>query len=241
MVLDAAAGVLEMAVTPELRNPAGTLQGAMVALFAEAAAEETPSARFSTPAVVTEFDLRYLAQTGEGPVQSRCTVLGEGPDAPVRVELSDRSTGRLTTLVYARTATIPVRTDTAGHAGERSSPLVAKGLVNGHRVHVKAPGSNRGSAVSGFIGLAAARARRLPASVWSSMTFTCAVAARGVPSRSEDAARCSSCRFSRRRRRGPPRDVGTSPWPMAQSLGAGLAAIAALCPPGSIAWSGSGR
>jgi hypothetical protein len=65
------------------------------------------STGFGVPAVVTELDLRYLAQTGEGPVQSDCTVLGEGPDAPVRVELSDRSSGRLTTLVYARAAVIP--------------------------------------------------------------------------------------------------------------------------------------
>jgi acyl-coenzyme A thioesterase PaaI-like protein len=107
VVLDAATGALEMEVTPELRNPAGTLQGAMVALFAEAAAEEVASARSGRTAVVTELDLRYLAQTGEGPVLSKCTVLGDGPDAPIQVELSDRSSGRLTTLVYARTAIIP--------------------------------------------------------------------------------------------------------------------------------------
>jgi acyl-coenzyme A thioesterase PaaI-like protein len=107
VVLDPFAGALEMAVTPELRNPAGTLQGAMVALFAEAAAEEMVSARFDIPAVVTELDLRYLAQTGEGPVVSACTLLGDAPDAPVQVELSDRSSGRLTTHVYARTAAIP--------------------------------------------------------------------------------------------------------------------------------------
>ena len=53
---------------------------------------------------MTELDLRYLAQTGEGPVVSVCTLLGDGPDAPMQVELSDRSSGRLTTLVYARTA-----------------------------------------------------------------------------------------------------------------------------------------
>ncbi len=106
VVLDAAAGALEMPVTPELRNPAGTLQGAMVALFAEAAAEELASTRLQKTAVVTELDLRYLAQTGEGPVQSRCTPLGDEPDAPMQVELSDRSTGRLTTLVYARAAVI---------------------------------------------------------------------------------------------------------------------------------------
>jgi acyl-coenzyme A thioesterase PaaI-like protein len=107
VVLDAASGSLEMQVTPELRNPAGTLQGAMVALFAEAAAEEVASARCGTTAVVTELDLRYLAQTGDGPVQSECTVLGDGPDAPIQVKLFDRSSGRLTTLVYARAAVIP--------------------------------------------------------------------------------------------------------------------------------------
>jgi acyl-coenzyme A thioesterase PaaI-like protein len=92
VVLDPAAGSLEMPVTPELRNPAGTLQGAMVALFAEAAAEELVSARFDLDAVVTELDLRYIAQTADGPVQSECVLLGDG---------------RLTTLAYARTATIP--------------------------------------------------------------------------------------------------------------------------------------
>ena len=67
-----------MPVTPELRNPAGTLQGAMVALFAEAAAEEMVSARFDMAAVVTELDLRYLAQTAEGPSSrsARCSETG---------------------------------------------------------------------------------------------------------------------------------------------------------------------
>lgn len=107
-VLDPVLGVLEMPVTPGLRNPAGTLQGAMVALFAEAAAEEMVSARFDIAAVVTELDLRYLARTKGGPVRSTCTLLGDEPDAPIRVELFDRSTDRLITLVYARTATIPL-------------------------------------------------------------------------------------------------------------------------------------
>jgi len=106
-VIDAMTGVVEMDVTPGLRNPAGTLQGAMVALVAEAAAEELASARFGLPAVVTDLDLRYLAQTGAGPVQTGCCLLGSGPDAPIQVELFDRSSDRLTTLVYARTAVIP--------------------------------------------------------------------------------------------------------------------------------------
>jgi acyl-coenzyme A thioesterase PaaI-like protein len=106
-VLDAMSGTVEMEVTPELRNPAGTLQGAMVALLAEAAAEELASARFNIDAVVIDLDLRYLAQTGAGPIQTRCRLLGNGPDAPIQVELFDRSSDRLTTLVYARCATIP--------------------------------------------------------------------------------------------------------------------------------------
>jgi acyl-coenzyme A thioesterase PaaI-like protein len=106
-VLDPMSGAVQMEVTPELRNPAGTLQGAMVALLAEAAAEELASARFDMAAVVIDLDLRYLAQTGAGRVKTRCCLLGDGPDAPIQVELFDRSSDRLTTLVYARTAVIP--------------------------------------------------------------------------------------------------------------------------------------
>jgi acyl-coenzyme A thioesterase PaaI-like protein len=107
-VLDAAQGVVEVQVIPELRNPAGTLQGAMVALVAEAAGEELVSARFGVAALVTELDLRYLAQTGAGPVRTEATLLGSAPDAPMQVKLFDLSTDRLTTLVYARAA---VRSD----------------------------------------------------------------------------------------------------------------------------------
>lgn len=105
-VLDATMGSVLVQVAPKLRNPAGTLQGAMVALVAEVAAEEMVSARFGIPAVVTELDLRYLAQTDEGPVETVCSLLGDGPEAPIKVELFDRSRDRLTTLAYARTATI---------------------------------------------------------------------------------------------------------------------------------------
>ena len=38
-----------MEVTPKVRNPAGTLQGAMVALLAEAAVEDFMSSRFDRP------------------------------------------------------------------------------------------------------------------------------------------------------------------------------------------------
>lgn len=105
--LDPANGEVEMAVTPQLRNPAGTLQGAMVALLAEAAAEDLVSTRFETPCVVTELDLRYLAQARVGPVRSRCRLLGTAPDSPVEIELFDTSEERITTLVYARATAVP--------------------------------------------------------------------------------------------------------------------------------------
>lgn len=106
-VVDPANGVVELLVTPELRNPVGTLQGAMVALVAEAAAEELTSARAGAPMVVTDLDLRYLAQAPVGPVRTRARLLGDRPGDPVEVELIDTSVDRLTTLVYARAVPAP--------------------------------------------------------------------------------------------------------------------------------------
>jgi acyl-coenzyme A thioesterase PaaI-like protein len=104
--LDPANGEVQVVVTPQLRNPAGTLQGAMVALLAEAAAEDLVSTRFESPAVVTDLDLRYLAQARVGPVRTRSRLLGTGPDSPVEVELVDTSVDRVTTHVYARAAPV---------------------------------------------------------------------------------------------------------------------------------------
>ncbi len=106
-VVDAAAGVVQVELTPELRNPAGTLQGAMVALVAEAATEELVATRLGGPALVCDLDLRYLDRTGAGPVRTRCRPLGERADAPIEVELVDLSSDRVTTLVYARAVPVP--------------------------------------------------------------------------------------------------------------------------------------
>ncbi len=106
-VVDAAQGIALVEVTPELRNPAGTLQGAMVALLAEAAAEDLLEARFGPRFVVTDLDLRYLRKTEQGPVRTQSRLLGVGPDAPVEVVLIDTSTETITTLVYARAVAVP--------------------------------------------------------------------------------------------------------------------------------------
>jgi acyl-coenzyme A thioesterase PaaI-like protein len=105
-VLDGPAGVVEIDVTPSVRNPAGTLQGAIVALVAECAAEELVGSRVGRPVVVTELDLRYLAQTPVGPVRTSCRTLGGDPDGPVEVVLTDVGQGRVTTVAHAR-AVVP--------------------------------------------------------------------------------------------------------------------------------------
>jgi acyl-coenzyme A thioesterase PaaI-like protein len=105
--IDPGRGVVEIAVRPEVCNPAGTLQGAMVALVAEAAAEDLIGWLAGEPAVVAELDIRYLAQAKVGPVRTQSRPLGNRPDDPVEVRLFDTATGRLTTLVYARALPVP--------------------------------------------------------------------------------------------------------------------------------------
>jgi acyl-coenzyme A thioesterase PaaI-like protein len=103
MTIDPAAGVVEMAVRPEVCNPAGTIQGAMVALIAEAATEDLLEST-GQPVVVTDLDIRYLGQTTVGPVRSRCHVVGEDLRScpAVQVQLVDLATDRITTLAYTR-------------------------------------------------------------------------------------------------------------------------------------------
>ena len=106
-VVDAAAGVVEVEVDALLTNPAGTLQGAIVAYVAEAAAEELLSSLAGQPVLVTELDVRYLGQARLGcVVRSRARLVGGSPDAPldgtVVVELVDAQTDRLVTYVVAR-------------------------------------------------------------------------------------------------------------------------------------------
>jgi acyl-coenzyme A thioesterase PaaI-like protein len=98
VVLDAPEGIVEITVRPEVCNPAGTLQGAMVALVAESAAEDLVAHRLGVPVTVVDLDVRYLAQAKVGPVRTRCRVMGEW----VRVELVDTAADRVSTLVYAR-------------------------------------------------------------------------------------------------------------------------------------------
>lgn len=105
-VVDPVDGIVQIDVTPALRNLAGTLQGAMVALVAEAAAEDLVTTRYGSPVIVTDLDIRYLGQAKVGPVRTKARLLGDGPGSSVEVELVDLSTGSITTLVYARAVSV---------------------------------------------------------------------------------------------------------------------------------------
>jgi acyl-coenzyme A thioesterase PaaI-like protein len=98
-VVDADSGIVEVDSNPLLNNLAGVMQGAMVSLVAEVAAEEAASSRAGAPAYVSELDIRYLNQVRAGTVRTECTWLGDHADSPIRVALIDADTDR--TLVHA--------------------------------------------------------------------------------------------------------------------------------------------
>jgi len=107
-VIDASSGVVELTLRPDLANPAGALQGAMVALVAEAAAEELSSSALGSPQVVTDLDIRYLTQARNGPVRSRTRFIGAPEAGSVVIDLVDMGLNeKLLAAVTARTAPAP--------------------------------------------------------------------------------------------------------------------------------------
>jgi acyl-coenzyme A thioesterase PaaI-like protein len=89
-------GVVEIERTPYVVQAAGSLQGGIVALIGEMAAESL----LGSP--VIDLDVRYLSAVRVGPGLATATDLGDGV---VRVEVRDLGReGRLTSLVSARVA-----------------------------------------------------------------------------------------------------------------------------------------
>jgi acyl-coenzyme A thioesterase PaaI-like protein len=107
-VVDASRGVVEVELADELRNPAGAMQGGMVALVGEVAAEEIVGHHVGTAQVVTDLDIRYLAMGRVGPIVTEAGLIGPAADASVHVLLRDRGNGdRVVAAIMARTATAP--------------------------------------------------------------------------------------------------------------------------------------
>jgi len=103
--LDRSAGVVEVELRPDLLNPAGALQGAMVAGLAEAAAEDLADhlrLLGTDRHAVTEIEVRYLAQNRVSPIATRARVI-DAEGGLVRVDLvDDAGRGRLTTATLLR-------------------------------------------------------------------------------------------------------------------------------------------
>lgn len=82
-------GEIELALRPAVLNREGTLQGALVALLVECAAERLAEARLGAPQRIAELDLRYLSTAKVGPVRSRAGFVGDPALGMVRAELFD--------------------------------------------------------------------------------------------------------------------------------------------------------
>jgi acyl-coenzyme A thioesterase PaaI-like protein len=104
-VVDAATGTVEVELRDVLRNPAGAMQGAMVALVGEVAAETLATHHLGAPQVVTDIDVRYLAMGRTGPVRARAAFVGDPRHGAISVELRDLGhDSRLMTALLVRTA-----------------------------------------------------------------------------------------------------------------------------------------
>lgn len=107
-VINPATGRIEVALEDSLRNPAGAMQGAMVALVGELSAEELGAHHLGRPQVVTDIDIRYLAMGRVGPIVATGNFVGPPELGTVRVELRDQGNGnRLISAILARIADAP--------------------------------------------------------------------------------------------------------------------------------------
>jgi uncharacterized protein (TIGR00369 family) len=103
-VVDAAAGAIELPLTPYVGNSLGGLQGGVVAALADASAEVCARAASAEPCVTTDLALNYLALGRGGPIRTNARVLRAEPaGALVRVELRDA--GRDDRLMAVATVT----------------------------------------------------------------------------------------------------------------------------------------
>jgi len=134
-VLDAAEGRVSLAVHPYLHNSIGAVQGGIMAVLAELAAEQALSVAAGRPMVVSGLQVGYLALGRVGPITTRADVLGGepvpgdagGPECAV-VGLVDEGAGnRLCTVVNAR-GRVAGRVEPAGDpaAGPATGPAAGR-------------------------------------------------------------------------------------------------------------------
>ncbi len=96
-------GKVRLPLRPELLNPEGVMQGALVALLVEVAALTRASIETQEPQAVCELDLRYLAAASVGPVTGAAEWIGPPDACMLRVRLFDQGRdNRLTASALVR-------------------------------------------------------------------------------------------------------------------------------------------
>jgi len=104
----AAPGVVIGMLRPDLLNPAGAMQGAIVAALAECAATDLADAHRAMDVdhhAVVDIDVRYLAQNRADPIVATASFVGPSSGGMIAVDLvDDGGRGRRTTTVIARMA-----------------------------------------------------------------------------------------------------------------------------------------
>jgi len=105
-VRDAAAGELELTVTPYVGNSLGGLQGGVSVALVDFAAEAAAGARFGPGLATRDLAVHFLALGRRGPMRTRVEPLRRDAEAALlRVEVRDAGAGdRLCTLATATMA-----------------------------------------------------------------------------------------------------------------------------------------
>jgi acyl-coenzyme A thioesterase PaaI-like protein len=94
-------GITEIEMRPDLTNATEALQGGLVALLGELAAQSAASALLGSTAVVDSLEVHYLAAARVGPFRAEAEVLSP---SLVRVKARDPGRdGRLVSEMVART------------------------------------------------------------------------------------------------------------------------------------------
>lgn len=107
-VLDADAGVVEIALVPYVHNSVGALQGGLVVALADAAAEQAGGALLGRQVATTDISVHYLALGREGPIRTRATLLRRDADSAL-FSIEQRDAGqeeRISAVATARVAAL---------------------------------------------------------------------------------------------------------------------------------------
>lgn len=84
-VVDAAAGVVQVPMTDYVRNSFGTINGGVMIMAAEAAAEVAAQEAMGAPVAAMSLNYRFLDQTRIGPAQTQTTLMRHGDHGAVAV------------------------------------------------------------------------------------------------------------------------------------------------------------